>query len=271
MWNTLSRNGAISLKVVGIWLIFLEEAKYGSECCEPVVNPQLHSKALQMSGMSLVTGLLSDKEIKRWKDEVILNQNVKEIGKGRYHRSILTEKGESSQAIVKEMRDSVCARMKPLLDSFFGSQKYFLSEVQLLRTLPGCASQFYHVDNEVRGVTCICSLTLGGVSQQLGPTRLLRGSHMLNSEWGQLRILREIGSIWSKEYNIVNATLAQEGDAVLFDARTLHRGLANMNESQEHLMLVLRWDVLGHGPAVNPISTTLYSILGSMIEYWIGY
>ena len=151
---------------------------------------------------------------------------------------------------------------------FDGVTEYHLSEIQLLVTKPGCSSQFFHVDNAARGVTVIVALT--DVDHEIGPTRLLTGSHMLWTLEGEFIGLAEIWRQFSQSsIAVVDAVLAP-GSAVVFDSRTIHRGLQN-ESSRTRTMLVLRWDLDERPPpGVGMFGTFATKHVGRLIEWVVG-
>ena len=238
-------------------------------------------------GACSVGALLSEEEILWWLGKARLltintdsNCLSKEIGKGRFHSSLLRSKKAEAIAVRTRVEASMLPRLTPVLDAFFGpGVLYTLSELQLLRTTPGCDAQQFHVDNAARGITLIVALS--DVTQAHGPTRLLRGSHEAVFDAQGRYCIASDALYAGKNISTVDGVMPA-GAGILFDARTLHRGLGNETHgacsdvyatserparAEDRLVLVLRWDRRGRRPpGVNPLTVGLMKLLGRRLE-----
>ena len=212
------------------------------------------SAEVRSSGAAAVTGVLTPAECLALQLKVVelcgkagLERGLcLEIGSGRFHSSLLTNARPEAQNLRREIESSLLPRMQGLLTEYFGApSKCFLSEIQLLRTLPGCAAQAYHIDNASEGLTLI--VALDEFRQDLGPTRLLRGSHegVFSPDGGF--IFSPLNPFPETDVELVDSVMSS-GTGVLFDARTLHRGLCNVTPDHDRHALVLRWDRRGKKP-----------------------
>jgi len=162
---------------------------------------------------------------------------------GRYHYCL---RGRKHEALVRDVQ----AGIMPLVWEYFaraepeaaaaGRQPY-ISEVQLLVAEPCAVDQFWHVDNAARGLTLMVPLT--ELSEDIGPTMFLPGTHHLfeGSQGKFERARRFLHSFLSSD-GIAKGTM-QAGDAIVYDSRTVHRGLKNSRYDRTHVMLVFRYDV----------------------------
>lgn len=113
----------------------------------------------------------------------------------------------------------------------------FLSEAQVIVSTSKSTEQPWHVDNSYCGLTVVVPLL--ELHQCHGPTQFIRGSFSQSSKlhYRLFQMLDPLLSLcawrgWpavvSKHF--VSPVDTQLGDAIVFDARTLHRGLGNCSK-----------------------------------------
>eukprot|EP00466_Bigelowiella_natans_P019713 jgi/Bigna1/136970/aug1.37_g11678 len=131
------------------------------------------------------------------------------------------------------------------------SSQIYRSQLQLLTSMPGSVNQFFHQDNARKGLTFIIPLT--DVTLEMGPTQLLPGSHRIN--------VLEI--CWKSEPMRLDV---DAGTAIIYDARTLHRGLGNRSNVPRPV-LVFRYDLVQYPPPqAGIIRTTIVRWFGAIIN-----
>ena len=126
------------------------------------------------------------------------------------------------------------------------------SDLQLLFSLPNSGDQIFHQDNSQPGLTVLVPL----VDMHLGngPTQLLPRSHLDVSLADRL-----------KDSSPALPACVPAGTALIYDSRTIHRGLANPSASSRPV-LVYRYDhPTTPPPGHTPLSTILYSCLGALL------
>lgn len=141
--------------------------------------------------------------------------------------------------------------------------RLFLSECQLLVSDPGAEAQMWHRDNRQPGLTVILPLT--DVDAEVGPTDLLPGTHRLVGG-GASGLLAAFSSLRGSSGAIAAAPLAP-GDALLYDARLLHRGLGNTSYGRCRAVLVLRLDHDDTPPPGSSVPQTFAArVLGRFLQ-----
>lgn len=134
--------------------------------------------------------------------------------------------------------------------------RLFLSECQLLITDCLGETQLWHRDNDQPGVTVVLPLT--EVDEQIGPTQLLPRTHRLCTYTSGL-----LSALWRLERSSgVAAARLRPGDALIYDARILHRGLGNASFSRCRVVMVMRLDYTDTPP---PGAT----VCGFMLENYL--
>ncbi|KAL7526946.1 hypothetical protein ACHAXR_001722, partial [Thalassiosira sp. AJA248-18] len=204
------------------------------------------------------------------------------------------------------------ASLQDVVKSYFqqhGIKRYNLTDVQFLNAYPKSTNQIWHRDNQFRGLTAIVALK--DVSDN-GPTELIVGSHRPDYRfWSQfvevimqnyylpmmcyfkggqgcggLSNAADDDSVLptSQPPPLLLLVCIDEGDAVLYDARIIHRGRGNntmmigdetttkvlagegggSNNTDDHdrPVLVLRWDA-AHTP---PPGAGL--IISGQVRHW---
>ena len=143
------------------------------------------------------------------------------------------------------------------------------TQLQLLVSDSGSADQFFHQDNARRGMTVLVPLV--DVPLARGPTQLIPGTHGLTlGEGGAAAPVAE--AVAAASAVAVLPAVAPElavGDVLLCDARTLHRGLANRDDTARPV-LVFRYDDPKHRPPGHTLVSTLaFRVLGRAL-LWLG-
>ena len=217
---------------------------------------------------------------------------------GRVHSNLM-------DAPEREATENLVLGLLPLVDRFFATgavarerfrwegsdgsaqqqqqqqRGWYLSQLQLVDALPGCTSQFWHVDNTARGLTIIIPLVPTTATN--GPTELFPLSHCawLPHPTATLGIghseatvattsvaIRNIASgfiLAPVEWMPIRATVGA-GAAIIYDSRTLHRGRANSSNGRRPA-LVLRYDLLATPPpGIGPVATSAVRIAGQVVE-----
>lgn len=141
--------------------------------------------------------------------------------------------------------------------------RLYLSECQLLVSDPGAVNQMWHCDNLKPGLTVILPLT--EVDDELGPTNLLPGSHLfagfnLGATMKGLKALAAAGGS-------VAPTPLRPGQALIYDARLMHRGLANSSYNRCRVVVVMRLDMLDTPPpGATVFQTAMIRALGVLLQ-----
>jgi len=139
------------------------------------------------------------------------------------------------------------------------SQPY-VSEVQLIISDPCALDQFWHIDNAAHGLTLFVPLTQ--VSEDLGPTLFLPGSHHLfQNELSWPTRLSNFAESFFSCSGVPAGTMAA-GDALLYDARVMHRCAANKRYERVRVALVFRYD-FERPPGFHATGTALVAKAGS--------
>jgi hypothetical protein len=134
----------------------------------------------------------------------------REVTRGRVHHELVRSSSFLSSPAVIQLMSS----FQPLCKEYF-QHRYkhiHLSTVQIVESSDGSIDQPYHADNVNRGLTFVIPLT--DITVANGPTQLLSRSH----DMSVTNILLHS--------RVVNPLL-RVNDLLVFDARLLHRGLAN--------------------------------------------
>jgi len=126
------------------------------------------------------------------------------------------------------------------------------SDLQLLFSLPNSGDQIFHQDNSHPGLTVLVPLV--DMNLENGPTQLLPRSHLDVSLGDRL-----------KDSSAALPACVPAGTALIYDSRTIHRGLANPSKVSRPV-LVYRYDYPATPPPGHtPLSTLLYSFLGALL------
>lgn len=177
-----------------------------------------------------------------------------ESTRGRFHRI-------SFDSDTIEHINAIETRIKPYVNKFFssdGSSCIYRSQCQLLCSIPGSSSQFFHQDNAAKGLTVV--IPLDSVSLEMGPTQILPFTHKIK-EAGTIQTV--ISSLMKKQSCKAKLDL---GQFLLYDSRTLHRGMANNSEIPRPV-LILRYDNhLTPPPGQTLFYTCMIRILGKFLH-----
>lgn len=140
-------------------------------------------------------------------------------------------------------------------------QRLFLSECQVLVSDPGAVQQIWHRDNRKPGLTFILPLT--DVDDEVGPTQLLPGTHHLVSRGGAAAALSALG----RSTGAVSGAPLKPGAVLIYDARTLHRGLGNSSYNRCRVVVVLRLDYADTPPPGESVpQTALARAAGALLH-----
>jgi len=180
---------------------------------------------------------------------------------GRFHLQSFSP-GDSS--ILAEVESS----WLPLVTAYMptiGDNSPHRSDIQLLFSLPQSKDQFFHQDNRRQGLTVLIPLV--NVSLDNGPTQLLPKSHRLTAGAGE--------QVTSMDCSILSSMVEVEGSlrgcvpagsALIYDSRTLHRGLANTDISHSRPVLVFRYDYVDTPPPGHTVTSTIaFRLLGNIL------
>jgi len=162
---------------------------------------------------------------------------------GRFHLQTFSEEDKNLLAQAEEA-------WLPFVESHLpGIQR---SDLQLLFSLPNSGDQIFHQDNSQPGLTVLVPLV--DMNLENGPTQLLPRSHLDVSLGDRL-----------KDSSAALPACVPAGTALIYDSRTIHRGLANPSKASRPV-LVYRYDYPATPPPGHtPLSTILYSCLGAVL------
>ena len=132
------------------------------------------------------------------------------------------------------------------------ASRVVISQLQLLDAAPHSMHQIWHRDNAKRGLTAIIALDAVGAN---GPTELLLGSHT-----------SAVDAALRSEPPLLGA-LVHAGDALVYDARVLHRG-RGFGTGARRPVLVCRWDeVSSPAPGVGALGTLAQRAIGASLSF----
>ena len=141
---------------------------------------------------------------------------------GRYHLSMMNT----------ELEDVV--RKKFISNPSWGrmlSSEQELSMIHLLDSVTGSASQIWHADNALGGLTVVVAMT--DVTPEMGPTAMILESHHLNTVADYLEALMRP--------SLVSIPPLKRGDVLVYSSKLLHRGEANLSPVSRPV-IVFRYD-----------------------------
>lgn len=144
------------------------------------------------------------------------------------------------------------------------NQRLFLSECQVLVSDPGAVRQIWHRDNRRPGLTFILPLT--DVDEEVGPTQLLPGTHHLVSPGGASAALAALG----RSSGAVSGAPLKPGAVLIYDARTLHRGLENSSYNRCRVVVVLRLDCGDTPPPGESVAQTATARAAGALLHSVG-
>eukprot|EP00927_Polykrikos_kofoidii_P035687 TRINITY_DN30233_c0_g1_i1.p1 TRINITY_DN30233_c0_g1~~TRINITY_DN30233_c0_g1_i1.p1 ORF type:complete len:454 (-),score=66.07 TRINITY_DN30233_c0_g1_i1:198-1559(-) len=147
--------------------------------------------------------------------------------------------------------------------------RQFLSECQVLISDPGAVNQIWHRDNRRSGLTFVIPLT--DVDMEVGPTHLIPGSHRLDTGGEVGSFLHTLCGPFLRSGGAIAAAPLRAGDALVYDARILHRGLGNDAWSRCRAVIVLRLDCTDTPPPGATILQTSASRLTGTLLQSLGF
>eukprot|EP01043_Picozoa_sp_COSAG02_P015163 COSAG02_NODE_639_length_19078_cov_9.380262_15_plen_362_part_00 len=219
---------------------------------------------------------------------------------GRVHSDLM-------DAPERQAVEQLCEGLIPLVEEFFssgengrhtsrseqneskGTRCWYLSQLQFVDAMPGCASQFWHCDNTARGLTFLIPLV--PTTAENGPTELFPSSHRIwqssasdaNDGGGEeppgsdeLGSPAATGAAMKSFLNLISTAQLQDvapvramvgpGAAIIYDSRTLHRGRTNLTSARRPA-LVLRYDMLSTPPpGMGAVATSMVRVVGDIAE-----
>ena len=229
------------------------------------------SVELDRDGVVIVRGVLSGRDVQCWR-RVVLDatkrgaRGVVESSEGRSHVVVRSSLGRETRAAQQTPNAAqlrldleAIAGSRPLAETaaaYFAAHSpdgaYHVTQLQLLDAVEGSRHQIWHRDNAKPGLTCIIALGADGVGTN-GPTELLLGSH------GSL-----VCASRRKEPPLLGSLL-EAGDALVYDARVLHRG-RGFAIGERRPVLVIRWDSdRSPAPGVGALGTLAQRGLGASL------
>merc|ERR1711971_186894 len=163
---------------------------------------------------------------------------------GRFHLQTFSEEDKGLLAEVEQA-------WLPFVESHLpGIQR---SDLQLLFSMPNSGDQIFHQDNSAPGLTVLVPLV--DMNLDNGPTQLLPRSHLIDVSLAD-RL---------KDSSAALPACVPAGTALIYDRRTIHRGLVNPSKASRPV-LVFRYDhPTTPPPGHTPLSTILYSCLGAVL------
>jgi len=224
---------------------------------------------IQNGGVTLLPKLLDTKDLKIWNDNlqaaftdskgnkyVRCDRNLQAaVTKRRLHSHQESRKAPYHSHFLNLVES--LPELQSFIKSYFdlySIERYKLTQIQFLLAKPGSEHQIWHRDNIAPGLTLI--IALKDVKGN-GPTELQLGSHL------------DKFNIFNNHDEVLLGCLTA-GDAILYDARMIHRGRGYAlfgDKGEEHLerpVLILRWDSLSTPPpGTGLIVTNINDCLGS--------
>jgi len=220
-------------------------------------------KAISSKGLEGCKQMESFSAAVEAKDKIVALKAAKfwQSTPGRFHlQSFSNEDSE----FLTELEES----WMPLVTSYLPTTEdtsSHRSDLQLLVSLPQSKDQFFHQDNRRQGLTVLIPLV--NVTLENGPTQLLPRSHHLTAGAGE-QVTSMDCSILSSMVEVEGSMRAciPAGSAVVYDSRTLHRGLANADPVESRPVLVFRYDYDDTPPPGHTVtSTILFRALGNIL------
>jgi hypothetical protein len=163
---------------------------------------------------------------------------------------------------VRDALQSLCAAISPIVAELL-TLDAFVVELASLISDPGAKEQIYHPDtllpNLVGTPLYTCFVALQDIDLEMGPTRVLPGSHNEKSH-RDLRDKSDRGATIRKAADASGCHMGcRAGDAFLMDSRLWHRGGRNSSKHRRRLLYV----TFG-APFCRPPGST-YSILDELV------
>ena len=169
-------------------------------------------------------------------------QKAVEVSKGRLHYDLVHSRHRDDADLQRSI-EALAGPLRDMAEAYCETRRVKLTQVQFLDSLPGSAAQIWHSDNAARGLTFM--LPLEAIRCDMGPTEVLPRSH---ASWAAFPTTRAL-----------SCGPVETGDALVFDARLLHRGGANGSRARRRV-LVLRYDV-SDPPGTGLLGTALRRVV----------
>jgi len=205
-------------------------------------NISLHGFAI--FGMNTLLKVSDENDVSKQYDHNMISQAVetsklnhctgRETSIGRTHYEMSTD----SEFLNNQAISRALLSFQPICRGYFpANSRFSLSTIQCIDSFPNSETQIFHADNAAKGLTFVIPLT--DITLENGPTQLIS----------------------FKNRSILNP-LPKIGDVLIFDARTLHRGLGN-NSKHVRSILTIRYDNIETPPPS-------MSHLGATIRHYFG-
>jgi len=272
-----------------------------------------HLFNLQKYGITILQDTLSPSQVQDWNlktQETFDNPKNIVWNRGRAHCNI-SKRSEHYQNMVhvghkKEKSSAQSLSLQEIVQLYFEQHSipnYRITQVQFLNAIPNKSkNQIWHRDNTFPGLTAI--IALKDVTAN-GPTELLPKSHHSSNDQHPYTLWVELHNAWKERKQQQQQQTRQQiekdqlplsteipscqpllgcihaGDAILYDARILHRGRgytssalhmkkmknnSSVEDDNDRPVLVLRWDAVDTPPPGGGIIlTTANGYLGSML------
>mmetsp|Transcript_20827 Transcript_20827/g.34419 ORF Transcript_20827/g.34419 Transcript_20827/m.34419 type:complete len:337 (-) Transcript_20827:224-1234(-) len=254
-----------------------------------------HLRNVKHFGATVIKGSLSSRQVQEWHETSIQvfahERSVLSRGRlhcdvsskrSKYHKDLARMGGEEPPRGAKCNQNELIPQLVRAYFSQRGSPRYKLTQLQFLNANSGSEHQIWHRDNISPGLTVLVALS---DVRDNGPTELLLKSHLQKSLWSTLKrewmdLLEKSRTPSEKDVSSCQPLLAclNEGDAILYDSRVLHRGRGfsckegvDEHTDANHILvdrpvLVLRWDALQTPPpGAGLIVTTANGYMGSVL------
>lgn len=257
------------------------------------------AQRLKSAGYCLVDSAVSDVQV-----SILLsllksaNHRAVEVTSGRLHQWLQTEyESQQRRAVENSTEEYTLVSVVDTLEQFFapivkdffqdpssGSAiRHRMTQLQLLNSLPGSEAQIFHADNISPGLTIL--IALDDITSTHGPTEMLVGTQHFSTsgsiQYGTIfqYLVRRYTQRWlgndlasnqgenttAVAIQVVHGTLKQK-QALVFDSRILHRGMANRAMSNRPV-LIMRYDPVKHQPpGVNTFETTFLDRVGQWVR-----
>jgi len=144
-------------------------------------------------------------------------------GVGSFRIGAPLKSGEEES--IAELHTSIGIVVGSVMDALWSNnsrnnnQSSYVAAAGFLMNEPGSNSQYWHRDGPDEGFID-CFVPLIDLNESIGPTAIQPGTHRMTSRVGDYK--NEKGEF---------APLLNKGDILLFDYRTIHRGLGNVSKS----------------------------------------
>lgn len=146
------------------------------------------------------------------------------VGSKRTGAPLRSSEGET----IAPLHESIVKSVGPIMDAIWSKnnnddptiKQFYVAAAGFLMNQPGSASQNWHRDGPDEGFID-CFVPLIDLDESLGPTAIQPGTHKTAT----------LGKDGDQHDPEVLIPLLNKGDILLFDYRTLHRGLANKSKS----------------------------------------